>query len=262
MTGKIIEGKLLLYSETGMEGGYLSMQDKNFITISTPTFGVVNDRKVYDKNNPSKQGISSNAHVYFENNWVEYPDPICNEADYKISSLFCGELNGDLEADQRLSKKYNFKIKYFVDRLNDLYGQGNWEIDKKLPNIILKNGTQLQLGVTPTTIPSRPYGIPQGGKTRVTVTWNDGSIQHEIFSDDLMIEQSDFKGLHMLKNEDVLKIIDPTTKNIICEGQINKIPLNVFSQTKKGHFVQAKLNDNCNWEQYFSENYFAELHRQ
>lgn len=261
MTEKTLEGKLLLYSETGMEGGYLSIQDKKYTTLNSPVFGIDNKRKVWDKNNINKQGLTSNAEVLIDNNWFELPDPICQDGDYRISSLFCGEINGDLEADKRLSQKYNFKIKYSIERLNEAFGVGNWKIDRKLPNVILKDGTLLHFGDSPTTIPSRPYGIPQGGKTRITVNWNDGSIQHEILSDNLLVEQSDYNGLHMLKNEDILKIIDPATKKIICEGQIDKIPLKIFSQTMKGHFEQINQNNNCNWEKYFTENYYAELLR-
>lgn len=201
MTTKILEGKLLCYSEQGMEGGYLSIQDKKFITLTSSTFGITDSRKVWDKNDTNRHGMTSNTEVFIDNNWLAFPDPICKDQDYRISSLFCGEQNGDLEADKRLAKKYNFKIKYSVERLNETYGQGNWKIDRQLPNVILKDGTLLHFGDTPNTIPSRPYGIPQGGKTRVTVNWNDGGVQHEILSDDLLVEQSDYKGLHMLKGK-------------------------------------------------------------
>lgn len=261
MTEKTLKGKLLFYSEQGMEGGYLSFQDSEFITLNSPTFGINNNCKVWDKSNTNRQGLASNAEFFIENNWLEFPDPIWKDKDFEISSLYCGEQNGDLNADKRLSEKYNFKIKYSVERLNETYGQGNWKIDRNLPNVILKDSSLLHFGDTPTTIPSRPYGITQGATSRVTVKWNDGSIQHEILSEDLLVEQSGYKGLHMLKNEDVLKIIDPTTKNIICEGQLDKIPLKIFSQTRQGHFEQINQNNNYNWEQYFTENYYAELHR-
>ncbi|MEZ4973090.1 MAG: hypothetical protein R2820_07245 [Cyclobacteriaceae bacterium] len=261
MIEKILEGKLLSYSETGMEGGYLSIQDKNFITLNSPKFGVSNDCKVWDKNNTSRFGLTSNAEVLIQNNWWIFPDPILRDKDFEISSLSRGESNGDLNADERLSKKYDFKIKYSVERLNEEYGLGNWKIDRQLPNVILKDGTHLHFGDTPKTIPSRPYGIPQGGKTRVTVKWNDGMVQHKIVSDDLLTEQWDYKGLHMLKSDDYLKILDPITKNIICEGQMDKIPLKIFSQTMKGHFELIIQNSNYSWEQYFAVGYYAELYR-
>lgn len=259
MIKKILEGKLLCYSETGMEGGYLSIQDFNFITLKTPTFGITEGCKVYDKKDYRQFGISSNIEVLLDNNWLQLPDPIVKDKDYKTSSLFCGEINGDLEADKRLSEKYNFKIKYSVERLNEKYGQGNWKVDKKLPNVILNDGTHLYFGDTPTTIPSRPYRIPQFAETRVTVNWSDGRIEYNVSSDNLLVEQSDYIGLHMLKDKDILKVLDPKTKNVICEGQINEIPLRLFSQTKKGHFENT---DDKNWEIYFEENYSVELYRE
>ena len=258
MTEKLLEGKLLCYSETGMEGGYLSIQDINFITLEKTTFGISYGSKVYDRNDNKRFGISSNLEVLIDNNWVQLPDPILKDKDYEISSLYRGEINGDLEADKRLAEKYKFKIKYSTERLNENYGQGNWKINGKLPNVILDDGTHLHFGDSPTTIPSRPYGIPQFAETRVTVNWSDGIVEDKVSSDNLLIQQSDFKGLHMLKDEDILKVLDPTTKNIIYEGQLNKIPLTVFSQTINGHFEKDKTQI---WEKFFSDNYYAELYR-
>lgn len=75
MAEKILEGKLLCYSETGMEGGYLSIQDVKYITLQTPTFGITDGRKVYDKIDNKRFGISSNLEVFLENNWLQLPDP-------------------------------------------------------------------------------------------------------------------------------------------------------------------------------------------
>lgn len=258
MTKKILEGKLLCYSEQGMEGGYLSIQDKNFIKLTIPTFGVSNGNKVWDKSDISRFGYPSDMEVLIENEWLQFPDPIWKDKDFEISSLYRGETNGDLDADKRLAERYKFKIKYSIERLNETYGQGNWKFDKNLPNVILKDGTHLYSGGTPTTIPSRPYGITQFAKTRMTVTWSDGNTSEKVSSDSLLVEQSDYKGLHILKGSDTLKVLDPLTKNIICEGQLDKIPLNIFSQTIKGHFEQDNSNK---WEQFFVDNYYAELHR-
>jgi hypothetical protein len=262
MTEKVLEGKLLLYSETGMEGGCLSIQDLKFISLDFPSFGVGNNCMVCDRNDSNRQGLTSNEEVFIDNNWFELPDPICKDEDYRISSLCCGEQKGDLNADKRLSEKYNFKIKYSIERLDETYGEGNWEIDGNLPNVILKDGSRLHFGDTPTTVPSRPYGIKQGAKTRVTVKWNDGTVEYRKTSDELLIENWNFKGLHMLKNGDLLRVFAPATRDIICEGQIELIPLIVFSQTKNGHFAKINLADNkYEWEKYFRENYHAELYR-
>jgi len=258
MAAKLLEGRLLLYSETGMEGGYLSIQDKAFIKLGSPRFGVSDGNKVWEKNDISRFGLASNTEVLIENVWLQFPDPIWKDKDFEISSLCRGEQNGDLNADKRLAEKYKFKVKYSVERLNDAYGPGNWKIVDKLPKVVLKDGTVVHFGDIPDTIPSRPYGISQDGKTRVSVKWNDGSTEHQILSDNLLVENWDTKGLHFLRNEDTLKVIDQATRQIICEGQLDKIPLNIFSQTKQGHFEQ----DNSRmWEQYFSGNYCAELHR-
>jgi hypothetical protein len=228
MTEKILEGKLICYSESGMEGGYLSIIDTKYITLSPPLFGISNDRIVFDKNDKTRYGKTSNTEVLLDNTWLPIPDPITKDNDYRISSLFCGEKYGDLKADKRLAEKYHFKIEYTGDG-------------------------------TPNTIPNRPYGIPQFGITRGTVNWNDGSIQHGVSSEDLLIEQWDNRGLHMLKENDILKVLDPRTENIICEKKLNEIPLIVFSQTQKGHFEQDKSGL---WENYFIQNNFAELHRE
>ncbi len=264
MIKKILEGKLMLYSETGMEGGYLSIQDKEFIKLSLPTFGISDNCKVWDKDDSTRQGLTSDTEVLVDDDWLVYPDPINNDPDYLISSLYCGEEHGDLDADSRLMDKYGFKIKYAEQRLDEEYGKDNWKIEEKLPHVILKDGTRLHFGGTPTTIPRRPYGIAQDGLARVTIHWNDNTVEYKKKSNELLIEQWDYKGLNMLKGEDILKVIDPVTKDIICQGQIDLIPLDIFSQTKEGHFTKINLKDNanCNWEKYFTENYYAELHRE
>jgi hypothetical protein len=261
MTEKILEGQLLLYSETGMEGGYLSIQDNRFVSLQPPMYGVSNNCKVWDKDDTSRHGLTSDAEVLIDNKWLEFPDPIWKDEDFKLSTLYNGELNGDLAADKRLSERYEFRIKYAIERLNETYGEGKWQINRKLPYVTLKDGTQLHFSDVPTAVPSRPYGIPQGGKTRVTVTWNDGKVEHKKLSDELLIKQADMQGLHILKPNDVLKVADPILKNIICEGQVDEIPLKVFSQTIDGHFDLINQTESHDWETYFIKNYNAELYR-
>lgn len=81
--------------------------------------------------------------------------------------------------------------------------------------------------------------------------------------DDLSTQQWDYKGLQMLKEDDTIRVIDSATKSIICEEQINQIPLTVFSHTISGHFEQVNqiVNNNCSWEKYFTDGYYAELYR-
>jgi hypothetical protein len=71
----------------------------------------------------------------------------------------------------------------------------------------------------------------------------------------------DFKGLNTLKETDYLKVYALDSEKVICEGQVNKIPLSVFSGTLKGHFEQIK-DKSADWEIYFEKHYHAELHRE
>jgi hypothetical protein len=259
MTKKTIKGRLLFYTEQGMEGGYLSLQEEsliNLINVDSPYhFG--ESRKVWDEKNVDRYGLTSNAEILVSDNWISYYDPILKDEDYKISSLYCGEIKGDLEADTRLSKKYNFRFKYSEERLNENYGIGNWSIDKNLPNIILKDGSKLHFSDSPTTEPQRPYGIPQDGKVHVTVEWNDGTIDHKKPVSELLIERWDYKGLYTLKDEDILTVYNSVTKLKIVESRVNQIPLKTFSNTLEGHFDKVHLH----WRKYFEENYSAEVKR-
>ncbi len=258
MIEKVLEGKLFLHSEQGMEGGYLAIQDKKFIQYDLPKFGVTENMKVFDKNDSSKFGITSEPEIYLNGLWNPWPDPICNEPDYKISSLYCGEEKGDLDADKRLMKKYGFELKYTEDKANESYGVGNWRFIKQPSNIELKDGSLISMGGTPTSIPNRPYGIPKNGLTRVTVKWSNGEVEKKRLSDTLLVEGWSYEGLHHLKETDYLIVKDPVTNEIICEGQLDLIPLTVFSQTKNGHFESNKSDM---WQRYFTDKYFAELHR-
>jgi hypothetical protein len=264
MTKRLLEGKLQLYSEQGMEGGYLSIQDKEYIDFSSPKYGVSGDVKVWDEDDVSKFGITSNPEIYINESWQPWPDPICSDPDYRISSLFCDEVNGDFNADKRLMEKYNFKLRYTEERANEEYGEGNWKFVEAPTKIMLTDGRQVILGGTPDSIPERPYGIPKDGLTRVTVKWNDGTIDKQRLSNTLLIEGWSYEGLHKLRETDVIKVKDPVTEVIICEGQIGLIPLEIFSQTKKGHFehINQTRHGANNWEKYFTENYYAELYRE
>ncbi|MFN7911679.1 MAG: hypothetical protein ACK5QC_07620 [Bacteroidota bacterium] len=260
MTESRIKGRLLFYTEQGMEGGYLSIQDDSLIKLINvdSVYGFGENRKVWDPKNPNRFGRTSNAEILFNDKWISYYDPIFKDDDYKISSLFCGELNGDKEADNRLSKKYNFRFKYSEERLNESYGKGNWSIEKCLPNVILKDGTKLIFGDHPSTEPQRPYGIPNDAIVRVTVEWNDAILEHQKLISELLIERWDYKGLHSLKEEDFITVYEPKTGLKINENVVSQIPLKTFSQTLDGHFD----NTNSLWRKYFEENYNAEIKRE
>lgn len=263
MPVKLIEGRLFAYSEQGMEGGVLCLQDINYIKLNeiTSPFVIYNNQTVFDKRNINRIGTLTNLEFFNGEDWFDYCDPITKDEDYKISSLYLGERKGDLEADKRLSEKYKFKIKYSFERLNENYGVGNWKLDKQLPNVILKDGTKLHFGDTPTTIPQRPYGIAQDAQTRVSVIWNDGLTEHRVFTTELLVERWDYKGLIQLKDLDYVKVYAIDSKKIINEGRVSNIPLKLFSSTFNGHFEQIK-DRREEWEIYFTEKYLAELQRE
>ncbi|WJJ96571.1 hypothetical protein [Algibacter luteus] len=263
MTQKLLKGKLTTYSEQGMEGGVLCFQDVSHIKLTdiNSPFGLYENRKVWDKEDTKKIGIITNIELLIEGEWKSYIDPITKDEDYKISSLYCGELKGDLNADKRLAEKYNFTIKYSIERLNESYGLGNWKIDGKLPNVILKDGTKVHFGDSPSTFPKRPYGIPKDAETRVSVEWDDGTKENKKLTKELLIEIWDFKGLHQLKETDFLKIFSISREKVIYEGLISEIPLRLFSHTFTGHFDQISNGDKKEWETYFTEKYNAELQR-
>jgi hypothetical protein len=264
MIEKILEGKLNLFSDQGMEGGALSIQDKEHINLNTPMFGVTDNVKVWDKNDISRFGTTSNPEVFINKSWLPWPDPLYKDPDYKNSSLNL-EKKSDLMADKIISERYDIKIKYVDDILNEKYGENNWKYKTtKESEIILNNGEIIHIGYSPISEPARPYGIPQGALTRVTIKWNDSTIEQKRKSDTLLIEQWSYEGLHMLKETDIIKVKDPITKRIICESQIDSIPLKLFSQTMKGHFEQINesINEISDWEKYFTKQYSAELHRE
>lgn len=249
-------GKLTCFSEQGMEGGQLAIADTSFIKLCVPTYGFQENEKVWDNIDNSKIGITSDPETFLDGSWIPTSDPILDEPDYRISSLFFGEERGDFDADKRLMKKYNFRMKYTQEKANDIYGIGNWKFRKPHSEIVLNNGNIVMMGGTPDCEPNRPYPIPIAKFSRVTVNWNDGTKETKRKSDTLLVERGSYEGLHILKETDYLVVLDHSTGKKIIEGQINLIPLRTFSQTIKGHFV------NSDWEKYFKEQNYAELYRE
>lgn len=252
-----LEGKLCFYSESGTEGGYWAFLDSKHINLNSPNFGVSNEQTVYDIENNTRKGIVSKSSVLLNNIWFPLPDPMTQDRDYRESSLYKGEEQGDLSADNRLMEKYDFKIKYTEDKADEKYGKGNWEFSGHGKQIILKDGSKMSFGIS--CSPNRPYGIPQNAVTRVTVNWNDGIIEENRKSDTLLIEQWDYKGLHILENHDILKIKDPETSNEIWEGKIKLKKFGVFQEHAKGAWIHAEQKgiDRETWAEYFFNEYPA-----
>ncbi len=253
----LIKGKLYLFSEQGMEGGYLSIIDNNFIDYYKPNHGIQENIKVYDAKFPSKVGVTSKAEMYSNDSWIPLRDPILDDVDYKISSLYVGEEKGDFEADKRLMLKYNFKLIYTKEKADRLYGKGNWTFNKSKSRIILNNGKIMMLGGTPESIPQRPYLIPNANLVRVTVHWNDGTIEEKRLSNTLFLERWNFDGLHIIEKNDYVKVLEANTNNTISEGKIKQIPLKIFSHTIENHFT----NKSQHWKNYFINEYRAEIYR-
>src|SRR5688572_8152776 len=107
-----IEGILFLWSETGMEGGYLSIQDRNYITYSVSRFGITNRRKVWDRNNPRKYGTTSDSEIWIENKWSRIPEhfPMSQGASTRVTVTWCdGSIQEKVLSDYLLIEQWDYK---------------------------------------------------------------------------------------------------------------------------------------------------------
>ncbi|PRX54979.1 hypothetical protein [Flagellimonas meridianipacifica] len=188
-----ISGKLTFFSETGTEGGYWAFQDHDYIKLEAPDFGIREKREVWDSNDLTRRGFTLNSEFWDGSNWIVLPDPIYLDKDYKISSLNLGEVKGDRLADKRLMEKHQFTIEYSEQRFDRIYGEGKWRRVRE-GTIEIDDGSIRFAGLYPSTSPKRPYNVPKGGLTRVTIQWEDGKIEHERKSDTLLLERWDYKG--------------------------------------------------------------------
>lgn len=259
MSSTSIPARLHVHYEQGMEGGYLSYQEESKITwqVAKAYSGIWVNRIVRSARNSDLQGVITNAEIFWNEKWVNYSDPILSDPDFKLSSLYKGEHQGDHSADQRLALKYSFKITYPSERLDAKFGKGNWKISKDLTRVTLENGSTLLYADQVQTFPRRPYGISQNTEMRVSVDWNNGTSEKNIQVHEVLVEIWDYKGLHQLKNRDHVTVFDHDSQNVIAEGHIRDFHLNIFSSTYKGFFEKA----NAVWIEYFSENYRVVVRR-
>ncbi len=262
MREKVLEGKLVLLNNQGMEYGYLAILDNTFRQLSVPQSGLQENRRVWDINDKGKTGLTSNPETFLEGGWRPSRDPLLDDADYKISSLLMGEIQGDLNADKRLMQKYNFSIKYVKDRADEKYGVGKWKFSGQCTDIVLlDSGIIASLGDTPKCIPERPFLLPKAEYSRVTVTWADGTIENNRLSNTLLVESwAGSEAMHRLEKKDYLKIKSPHSDKIECEGDIDSIRLHTSSRNQGGHFKSVK--DGNPWEEYFVQGYRAQLYRE
>ena len=258
---KTLEGILHLHSETGTEGGYWAFQDKRFITLTSPSFGVFANQTVWDSNNPGRRGkIQDKNEVFLRGKWLPLPDPMTKDLDYVVSSLFQGEGRGDYEADKRLMERYGFKIEYAADKMNKRYGKGNWHLEDPL-TAVTSDGTRLMYGGTPSTKPQRPYGIPQNGLTRATVKWDDGLVELKRLSNTLLVTNWSYEGLHILQRGDQLTIYQPDNKTEVWSGIINLKQHDLFTEHASGMWIHADQIgiERDAWAEYFFKGYPARL---
>lgn len=258
---RVLEGVLFLFSETGTEGGHWAFQDRNFISKIYPSFGIFPHQTVWDVYRPKRKGESlDDVEVFLEDKWLPLSDPIMEDPDYIISSLFCGENSGDHEADARLMAKYGFKIKYDVDRMNEEYGEGNWKLENS-HTAVAPDGTRIFVGGTPHTEPNRPYGVPQNGLTRSTIKWEDGAIQRKRLSTSLLVTNWDYDGLHVLENGDRLTIYHPDSKEEVWNGEIKLKRHKAFTEHASGMWIHADQVgiERDIWAEYFFGEYNAKL---
>ncbi|MBR9683493.1 hypothetical protein GOV03_03045 [Candidatus Woesearchaeota archaeon] len=261
MDNNSLEGILLLHSETGTEGGYWAFQDSFFITRELPPFGVFVDQIVWDLHNPERKGkIQDRGEVYLNNEWLPLPDPMTEDPDYVVSSLFRGEKRGNPEADKRLMERYGFKIKYAADRMNERHGEGKWYLEDP-STAVTSDGTRWHYGGTPSTEPNRPYGVPQNGLARVTVKWDDGIVELKRFSNNLLVNSWSYEGLHLLGDGDHLTIYDSDNKDEVWSGVINLKHHPLFTEDAFGLWIHADQIgiDRETWAEYFFEGYPATL---
>ncbi len=262
---KTLEGILYLYSETGTEGGHWAFQDKRFITLTPPSFGVFANQTVWDSNNPERRGkIQNKNEVFLNGKWLPLPDPMTEDPDYVISSLFHGERRGNHEADKRLMERYGFKIEYAADRMNKRFGKGNWHLEdpSTADTAVTSDGTRWCYGGTPSTKPERPYGVPQNGLTRTTVKWDDDIVEQERLSNTLLVTNWSYEGLHLLKNGDGLTIYHPQKKDQeVWTGIISLHQHKAFTQAASGMWIHAdqKGIEREIWAEYFFKGYPARL---
>lgn len=236
----VVNGFCSFYSEQETEGGRWAVQDSRFISKVLPDDGGIwGDQKVWDAEDPSRQGKTRyDAEVFQNGAWRPLPDPMQRDPDYYVSSLFQGEKRGDKKADRRLMERYGFVIKYVEQRMDELYGAGNWRLEGASA-VIAIDGTGAVYGGVPPTEPSRPYGVTPGSLTRVTVEWEDGRIEQR-FSGSLLVSSWSRQGLHILKDGDYLVVHEKDgSTNILWEGAIRLHKHNPYTESVFEYWIHT-----------------------
>jgi hypothetical protein len=249
-----LEGMLLFHSETGTEGGYWAFQDRNYITKDPCSYGAWPESQVFDTLDPQREGrVGESVILLKEGRELPLPDPLNQDPDYIISSLFRGEHMGDRDADQRLMERYNFRIIYDCEHWDLKWGKGNWSYENaEETTAISPDGQRYMGGGTPTTDPHRPYGVSKGEVTRSWVQWKDG-VGEERTSDTLLQESWGYGGLHTLNSGDYLTILDPLDSHVLWKGLIQLKPHPLFTETASGMWIHSDQEgvDRDKWANWF-----------
>lgn len=263
-----LRGRLTFFSETGTEGGYWAFMDDAAITREAPTFGVFSHTRVWDAEQPEREGITQDdTEVLRDGTWYPLPDPIQADPDYFVSSLFRGD-RGDREADARLAAKYEFTIKYadeiIREAMDEKFGRGNWYVDQEDATCAVANGEEnyrWSFGGTPRTEPQRPYGVTAGEITRSTVLWEDGASEQRE-SNSLLVEKSSYDGLHTLQDGDQLTIFRKDDPGAVhWEGEIKLLDRGLFREDAFGMWIHNDQEGVVreDWARPFMEEWPAEL---
>lgn len=256
-----IQGVLTFHSETGTEGGYWALQDREHITHEACS-GTFSGAEVWDQARPERRGKTGDSEVLKDGVWVPLPDPLQREADYTLSSLFRGEGAGDRDADARLTEAYDFRIIYQDEAWDEKWGKGNWHYeDEDRYTAVAPDGTRYSSGGTPKTEPWRPYGISPGDLTRSVVHWDDGEVE-ERPSDSLLVERWSYEGLNVLADEDHLTIYDKEDpEKVAWDGDIHLKRHKLFTESASGLWIHADQIGitRDKWSRFFFEAHPATL---
>mgnify|MGYP006116327937 CR=1 FL=1 len=92
--------------------------------------------------------------------------------------------------------------------------------------------------------------VELNAKKKPTDTW-----MQDYTLDQRKLKFFEFCDKFDMREDDLLKVLDPKSGRVICEGQVDKIPLKISSSTQDGHFSQ----DTSNWKNYFTKKYTADV---
>lgn len=258
-----LKGVVHFFSETGLEGGYWSFQNEQYIIMITDPKFLSKGSKVFCDALKSREGRLTRVQYLVGSKWMELPDPIEQDPDYKISTINLGEEKGDREADKRLIKTYNLAIIYSEQVMNDTYGIGNWKYADNNQDIITSDGEEIWGRNFPKVTPDRPVGQNSNFKRRVDVLWDDGEMEYNRPTTQLWDVRWESRGLERLDNGDKLTILDKEGKVVEWSGTIDHIEYPTFSEHARGLWIHTDQRgvERKEWSDYFFNKHPAILEK-